>query len=54
MAKGVNSPFKGRPPSIDAVTVSKLSSEGYTPTAIAKELSIACSSVYRYLNNDRK
>lgn len=54
LAKGNDSPFKGRPPSIDAVTVSKLRNEGHTPTAIAEKLGIARSSVYRYLNNDRK
>ena len=54
LAKGNDSPFKGRPPSIDAATVSKLCKEGLTPTAIAKKLGIARSSVYRYLNNDRE
>lgn len=54
LAKGNDSPFKGRPPSIDAATVLKLRDEGHTPTAIAKKLSVARSSVYRYLNNDRE
>lgn len=52
LAKGADSPFKGRPPSIDADAVVKLHSEGRTPTAIAEELGIARSSVYRYLDNN--
>jgi DNA invertase Pin-like site-specific DNA recombinase len=54
LSKGNYSPFKGRPASIDAETVLKLRSEGQTPTAIAKELRIARSSVYRYLNSGRE
>ena len=54
LAKGADNPFKGRPPSIDADAVVKLHSEGLTPTAIAKELGIARSSVYRYLDNNQQ
>lgn len=51
LAKGDDSPFKGRPSSIDAEVVLRLRREGQTPTAIAKAMGIARSSVYRYLNN---
>lgn len=54
LAKGDNSPFKGRPSSIDSEAVLKLRREGQTPTAIAKEMGIARSSVYRYLANDHQ
>jgi len=49
LAKGAESPFKGRPASIDAEKVASLRQQGLTPTAIAKKLDIARSSVYRYL-----
>ncbi|MGR3608148.1 MAG: recombinase family protein, partial [Sulfitobacter sp.] len=49
LAKGADSPFKGRPATIDAEKVADLRQQGMTPTAIAKELGIARSSVYRYL-----
>lgn len=49
LAKGTDSPFKGRPASIDAEAIRRFKREGKTPTAIAKELGIARSSVYRYL-----
>jgi len=49
LAKGDESPFKGRPATIDADKVASLRQQGKTPTAIAKELGIARSSVYRYL-----
>lgn len=49
-AKGINNPFQGRPATIDVLTVSRLRENGLTPTAIAKEMGIARSSVYRYLN----
>ena len=42
--------FKGRPATIDAERIKTLRAKGKTPTAIAKELKIARSSVYRYLN----
>lgn len=54
LAKGDDSPFKGRPSTIDAEAVMKLRREGQTPTAIAKEMGIARSSVYRYLTNDHQ
>lgn len=43
-AKGV---YRGRKPSIDVSKVKSLQDQGMTPTAIAKELKIARSSVYR-------
>lgn len=49
-AKGPDSPFKGRPATIDAAKVKELRASGLTPAAIAKELGIARSSVYRYLD----
>lgn len=49
LAKGDSSPFKGRPPSIDPNLVHSLHRDGCSPTAIAKQLGIARSSVYRYL-----
>lgn len=49
-AKGPDSPFKGRPPSIDGARVKALRTKGLTPSAIAKKLGIARSSVYRYLD----
>ncbi len=52
LAKGADSPFKGRPATIDAEKVAGLHQQGKTPTAIAKELGIARSSVYRYLQSE--
>ena len=52
LAKGADSPFKGRPVTIDAFRVLSLRQQGMTPTAIAKELGIARSSVYRYLSSE--
>lgn len=49
LAKGPDSPFKGRPATIDADKVNALRAQGKTPTAIAKTLGVARSSVYRYL-----
>jgi DNA invertase Pin-like site-specific DNA recombinase len=49
LSKGPDSPFRGRPQSIEAEKVAALKAEGLTPTAIAKRLSIARSSVYRLL-----
>lgn len=49
LAKGDDSPFKGRPATIDSERVAALRQQGMTPTAIAKKLGIARSSVYRYL-----
>ena len=52
LAKGADSPFKGRPATIDANMVLSLRQQGMTPTAIAKELGVARSSVYRYLSSE--
>lgn len=49
LAKGADSPFKGRPPSLDRAEVRRLKGEGMTPTAIGKKLGMARSSVYRML-----
>ncbi len=43
--------FKGRPATIDAERIKSLRAKGKTPTAIAKELGIARSSVYRHLTS---
>lgn len=50
LAKGDDSPFQGRPATIDAAMIVQLSDEGISPTAIARRLNIARSSVYRYLD----
>ena len=50
LAKGPDSPFKGRPPTIDVAKIQSMKADGKSPTAIAKELCIARSSVYRYLD----
>ncbi|MEM6960158.1 MAG: recombinase family protein, partial [Myxococcota bacterium] len=52
LSKGRDSPFKGRPATIDGERISALRAEGKSPTAISKELGIARSSVYRYLANE--
>ena len=44
-----DSPFKGRPATIDASQIAELKAKGLTPTAIARQLGIARSSVYRVL-----
>tara|TARA_R110000850_G_scaffold246773_6_gene371694 strand:- start:445 stop:915 length:471 start_codon:yes stop_codon:yes gene_type:complete len=49
LAKGADSPFKGRPPSIDPNIIHRLRNEGLSPTDIGKRLCIARSSVYRLL-----
>jgi DNA invertase Pin-like site-specific DNA recombinase len=49
LAKGPDSPFKGRPPSIDPLKVRSLYGQGHSPTEISKILSIARSTVYRCL-----
>ena len=51
LAKGDESPFKGRPATIDAELVRMHRAEGLTPTEIAKRMGIARSSVYRYLGH---
>lgn len=53
LAKGPDSPFRGRPPTIKGERITALRQQGKTPTAIAKELRIARSSVYRYLETER-
>ena len=45
----VNGVYKGRKPSIDAGLVKAMRDEGKSPTAIARELKVARSSVYRVL-----
>lgn len=49
LAKGEDSPFKGRPPTIDHEQVQALRDDGLTPTEIGNRLGIARSSVYRLL-----
>lgn len=44
--------YKGRKPSIDVVRVKALRGAGMGPAAIAKELNIARSSVYRVLESE--
>lgn len=53
LAKGPASPFKGRPVTIEAGKVQALRDAGKTPSAIAKEMGIARSSVYRMLGEAR-
>ena len=48
--RSTGSPFKGRPATIDGERIEALRQTGMTPTAIAKELKIARSSVYRHLD----
>lgn len=54
LAKGDASPFRGRPPTIDGNAIRIAADKGNSPSAIAKRLGIARSSVYRYLNMERK
>lgn len=49
LAKGENSPFKGRPATIDGSAIAAMHKQGKSPSTIAKELGIARSSVYRYI-----
>lgn len=48
-----DSPFKGRPVSINGNRVAELHAAGVSPTRIARELGVARSSVYRYLSSHR-
>ncbi|WP_136440723.1 recombinase family protein [Pacificoceanicola onchidii] len=50
LAKGDDSPFKGRPATIDGSQVKELADTGLGPSSIARQLGIARSSVYRYLS----
>lgn len=51
LAKGDDSPFKGRPATIDGEQIRRLADVGMSPSKIARELNIARSSVYRYLES---
>jgi DNA invertase Pin-like site-specific DNA recombinase len=51
LAKGTDSPFKGRPASIDPQKIAELRQQGISPTMIATTLGVARSSVYRLMNN---
>ena len=42
--------YKGRPPSIDATEVKRMKDAGIGPAAIAKQLGVARSSIYRLLD----
>jgi DNA invertase Pin-like site-specific DNA recombinase len=46
-AKGADSPYKGRPASIDATKVKALQEAGIGPAEIARQLGISRQSVYR-------
>ncbi|SEK54632.1 Site-specific DNA recombinase [Roseovarius nanhaiticus] len=52
LAKGDDSPFKGRPATIDADAIKAARDAGETPSAIAKRMGIARSSVYRHLASE--
>lgn len=49
LARGPDSPFKGRPATIDVAQVVALHGQGMSATAIATEMGIARSSVYRLI-----
>lgn len=51
-AKGPDSPFRGRPATIDAEKVRQLYQQGVGPSVIAKQMGVARSSVYRYISGD--
>lgn len=51
LAKGADSPFRGRPASIDGTAIREAVNGGESPSALAKRLGIARSSVYRYLGD---
>jgi len=48
LAKGPQSPFKGRPKTIDGAAIKDALDRGESPSLLAKRLGIARSSVYRY------
>lgn len=50
LAKGSDSPFRGRPVTIDGTRIKMLRDTGVSPSQIAKQLGIARSSVYRILD----
>ncbi|MCL4137569.1 UNVERIFIED_CONTAM: hypothetical protein GTU68_021088, partial [Idotea baltica] len=50
LAKGDDSPFKGRPRSIDPNDIRRLHDDGLSPTKIGETLGIARSSVYRLMS----
>ncbi|WP_179381804.1 recombinase family protein [Jannaschia marina] len=49
LAKGGDSPFRGRPATINGIKVRELTEAGMGPSRIAQHMGIARSSVYRYL-----
>lgn len=49
LAKGDDSPFKGRPSTIDPHRIEELRQQGMSPTKIAMTLGVARSSVYRLM-----
>jgi DNA invertase Pin-like site-specific DNA recombinase len=51
-AKGPDSPFRGRPATIDANKVRQLHQDGMGPSVIARQMGVARSSVYRYISGD--
>jgi DNA invertase Pin-like site-specific DNA recombinase len=51
-AKGADSPFRGRPATIDAEKIKRLYDQGVGPSVIARQVGIARSSVYRYITGD--
>jgi DNA invertase Pin-like site-specific DNA recombinase len=51
-AKGPNSPFRGRPATIDAAMIKRLYDQGVGPSVIARKVGIARSSVYRYISDE--
>ena len=53
LAKGDDSPFKGRPATIDGNVIKELSDAGMGPSLIARQMGIARSSVYRYLEETK-
>ena len=54
LAKGKDSPFKGRPASIDGDRIKELADAGWGPSLIARDMGIARSSVYRYLQHPER